>query len=82
MNLTISFPIRYKLTLIITLTCVSVLALTSLAFFGYYRVQYRDSLVANITTQANIIGTNTSAAILPGRSDRPRRRRRDNTVLC
>src|SRR3990172_5728498 len=64
MKLLSTFPIRYKLTLIVMLMCVSMLILISIALFSYDRMQDRRTLITDIIMNANLIGNNSTAAIV------------------
>ncbi len=56
--------IRHKLTAVILLTSVSVLVLTCLVLFAYEIRSYRQMLERNISTDAEIIATNSPAALI------------------
>ncbi len=56
-------PIKQKLTAIILLTSVVVLALTCAAFFAYEIVTFRRAMVQNLSTLAQVIAANTTAAL-------------------
>jgi PAS domain S-box-containing protein len=57
-------PIRHKLMRISMLVSTSVLLLASLGFIVYELVTFRDTMVQNLSTQAEIIGINTVSALL------------------
>src|SRR5436309_1455478 len=56
-------PIKRKLTLVITLTCFIALSLASAAFIATEIVSFRRTAVRDITTLAQLIGTNASVAL-------------------
>src|SRR5437016_636613 len=58
------FPIRRKLTLANALTSAVALLIASLGFGAYERYAYRQSLVHRLTTQAEIVGKNSAAAVV------------------
>jgi signal transduction histidine kinase len=65
MNLTRfrDISIKRKLTLIIMLTATAALIMTSSAFLAYELVRFRDSMKQHISSLAEIIGTNSTAAL-------------------
>jgi len=57
-------PIRHKMTRISMLVSTSALLLSSLGFIVYELVTYRDTMVQNLSSQAEMIGINTVSALL------------------
>ena len=57
-------PIRRKLTVIIMATSSAALLLACSAFVLHDRVSFRRLLVADLSTLAKIIGSNSTGAIL------------------
>ena len=57
-------PIRQKLTLAIVLTSTMVLLLASTAFIAFELFIFQESTVRQLSTQATIIGYNSTAALL------------------
>ncbi len=55
--------IKYKLILIIMLTCVTGLVLAGIAFIGWEQSVLRNSMVQNLSTQAEMIAENCKAAL-------------------
>lgn len=56
--------IRKKLMLIIMLTSTVALVLACAAFLGYEFITYRQSMIRNLSSLAEIIGSNSSAALV------------------
>src|SRR5882724_9462158 len=56
--------IRHKLTAVILLTSVAVLGLTCIVLFAYEIRSYRQTLARNVSTVAEIIATNSPAALI------------------
>jgi signal transduction histidine kinase len=57
-------PIKHKLTLLGVLASSSALLLACTAFFAYDLWTFRDAMVQRLSTQAKIVGYNSSAALL------------------
>jgi signal transduction histidine kinase len=55
--------IKARIITVIMLTTVAVLLMTVIAFMFYDLVEFRQSMVRNLTTQAQIIAQNSSAAL-------------------
>jgi signal transduction histidine kinase len=62
-------PIQKKLTLIILLTCSIALLLACVAFVIYDLITFRQAMVNSLSIQAEILGTNSSAALVFGDED-------------
>ena len=58
-----NLPIKWKLTLVVTLTCCIALSLVSAAFIATEVVSLRRSFLRDISTLAEVIGTNASVAL-------------------
>jgi len=58
-----NLPVSQKLTILSVLTSASALLLACVAFVGYEFWTFRDAMVMKLSTQANIVGYNSSAAI-------------------
>jgi len=58
------YSIRKKLTWICMLTSGAVLVLASAAFLAYEWTAFRGELLARLSTQAQIVGSNSAAALL------------------
>lgn len=58
-----NLPIRQKLTFIVLLTCGLLVMLMAIFFMADKFFSFRRNMVANITTLAQVIGTNSTAAI-------------------
>jgi signal transduction histidine kinase/DNA-binding response OmpR family regulator len=56
--------IAKKLTWMNMLVSATALLLACAAFIGYDRVNFRDTMVRNLSTQAQIIGSNSASALL------------------
>ena len=56
--------ISRRLTLMNMLTSGAALVLACVAFIAYDMVTFRDAIVRNLSTQAQIIGANTASALL------------------
>src|SRR5436309_1174978 len=56
-------PIQRKLMIIILLTSVAVLLLTCSAFFVYELLTFRQTTVRQLSTLAEVIATNSTAAL-------------------
>jgi signal transduction histidine kinase len=56
-------PLKQKMMFVVMLTTIAALVISSLAFLGYEFVRYRASLVRNVTSLADIVGANTTAAL-------------------
>lgn len=63
MNLFQNLPIRQKLTFIVLLTCGLLVMLMAIFFMADKFFSFRRNMVSNITTLAQVIGTNSTAAI-------------------
>jgi signal transduction histidine kinase len=57
-------PIRRKLTLVTVATSAAVLALATGAFLTYELITFRQTLAENLATQAQIIASNSAAAVV------------------
>ncbi len=55
--------LKFKLTLVLTLTSVLVLLLAFMAFFMFERVSSETALVRDLTSLAEVVGANSTAAI-------------------
>src|ERR1051326_6245279 len=55
--------LKRKLTLLMTLSSGGTLLLTFAAMLGYELVRFREGVVRNLDTSAQIIGTNVAAAL-------------------
>jgi signal transduction histidine kinase/CheY-like chemotaxis protein/HPt (histidine-containing phosphotransfer) domain-containing protein len=60
----VDLSIRRKLTLIMMLTSGVALLLTAAAFVSYERITLRREMVSQLTIQADIIGSNSTAALV------------------
>ena len=59
-----NLPIRRKLALVGGLTSAAAVLLATLAASGFDLIKYRRSLVRELAVAANLIGVNSSAALL------------------
>jgi signal transduction histidine kinase/CheY-like chemotaxis protein len=57
-------PIRYKLTTANVVTTAVALLLASVAFLAYEVVVFRERLIRHVGAQAEIVGSNSAAAVL------------------
>lgn len=64
MEILANFSIRRKLTLIIMLTSAAALFLAGVAFLAYELITFRSAMVQNVSTLAEVIGTNSTAALV------------------
>ena len=55
--------IKHKLTLVIMLTCISALLLSGVAFVLWGRVVFRQDMVKNLSTLADVTGENCKASL-------------------
>lgn len=58
-----NMAIKHKLTTIIMLVCIIVLVLAGAAFIGWEQSTFRNNLVQNVSTQAEMVAENCKAAL-------------------
>jgi len=58
-----NMAIKHKLILIIMLACIAGLVLAGVAFIGWERSTFRNNMVRNVSTQAEMIAENCKAAL-------------------